>query len=983
MTRLMRLAAALLYMLLLGPYALAQGPEGWLNARDFGASGSEFETTATTVDGSEQITVADVGDFEVGQGVMVSRCNIQVVAALMGPASPYGSRKAITDEAEIRGYDGGAGSWLIYILEIDGAEPLSFRWTDDLARTWSGTKVPVTFDWQELSNGIEVKINTPDLVPGNLIAFTLRDQLITRIEQIEGNVLTLAHAANRSADDAVVIHNDQAALQAAVDTAIREKRNLYVPPGHYRLAGRVSVPNAAITIQGHSAEHTLLDIRNGTGPCLHLQAGTEVTVRNFSMIGHTGMAEAAGSFRTSSGHGYWACALKSCNAVTISGTERVLIENVHASRMASEAFYAQWAYRTGDSEPTQYQKALTYLRCSVTDCAANGFNNNDAGENTSVLYCRIDGANWHAAEMPTKFFRFIGNYVRNSGPVTVGDMSHRHDDLHRLGCGQAIVADNVFEGIGKCGGIAVNHGSSQVVIANNLFINYNGNAINASSYTVPTSFPSHTITIKDNIIDMTYAGEDARSRTGIRISASNVIAANNQVYVRGEADPLVTGIAISEPALNVRVHDNLIRNCHRGLVTGRAAGRVTQVVDDRTFQQAGVPLEWKYSHLYRGWNVAWMAGGRPLGLSVIDGFDAETCRFTLEESWEMKVGDQLEVFPPHGPDWDIHSNTITGCRMPVIFDSYGGETAVFRNNTVSRGGATDVQNAIQSHSRFNLVGNHIVGFDEPGSAALYLCPDKLGNAPASMYRGNIIERCTQTVREATEGLWEAALREGNLFRMCGEELAGVQRPRIAAAARPGPRPVLRAPRLAAPITVDGALDEWPLDDPERIVRLEIGPAGEAFGPARAVACAAHDDDSLYLAVRSILPEGYTPVAGANWAGDGLEIAFRVAEGEARTPIFILWGTVDGALSTSSVGGATPEQTGVLETQTLHRTSVGSDAWTSEWRIPLKELGIDPARSGRLLLNIGYRCLASDRWIAWAPTGGAIYEVDNAGDLLLE
>lgn len=983
MTRLTRLVAAVLCILLLGPWALAQGPEGWLNARDFGASGSNFETTATTVEGSEQITVADVGDFEVGQGVMVSRCNIQVVAALMGPASPYGSRKAITDEAEIRGYDGGAGSWLIYLLEIDGADPLTFRWTDDLARTWAGTKVPVTFDWQELSNGIEVKINSRDLVPGHLIAFTLRDQLISRIEAIEGNVLTLAHAVNRSADDAVVIHNDQAALQAAVDTAIREKRNLYVPPGHYRLAGRVSVPNAAITIAGQSAEHTLLDIRSGTGPCLHLQGGTEVTVRNFRMIGHTGMAEAAGSFSTSSGHGYWACGLKSCNAVTIFGTERVLIENVHASRMASEAFCAQWAHRTADSEPTQYQKSLTYLRCSVTDCAANAFNNNDAGENTSVLYCRIDGANWHAAEMPTKFFRFIGNYVRNSGPVTVGDMSHRHDDLHRLGCGQAIVADNVFEGIGKCGGIAVNHGSSQVVIANNLFINYNGNAINASSYTVPTSFPSHTVTIKDNIIDLTYTGEDARSRTGIRISASNVIAANNQVYVRGEADPLVTGIAISEPALNVRVHDNLIRNCHRGLVTGRAAGRLTQVVDDRTFQQAGVPLEWKYSHLYRGWNVVWLAGGKPLGLSVIDGFDAETCRFTLEDPWEMKVGDQLEVFPPHGPDWDIHSNTITGCRMPLIFDSYGGETAVFRNNTISRGGATDVANAIQSHSRFNLVGNHIVGFDEPGSAALYLCPDKLGNAPASMYRGNIIERCTEAVREAIEGLWEAALREDNLFHLCGENLAGLQRPRIAAAARPGPRPVLRAPRPAAPITVDGALDEWPLDDPERIVRLDIGPAGETFGPARAVACAAHDGEGLYLAVRSVLPEGYTPVAGANWAGDGLEIAFRVAEGETRTPIFILWGTVDGALSTSPVGGATPEQTGVLETHTLHRASVGSDAWTSEWRIPLRELGIDPTQVKRLLLNIGYRCLASDRWIAWAPTGGAIYEVDNAGDLLLE
>ena len=41
-----------------------------------------------------------------------------------------------------------------------------------------------------------------------------------------------------------------------------------------------------------------------------------------------------------------------------------------------------------------------------------------------------------------------------------------------LGCGQAIVADNVFEGIGKCGGVGINHGSGQIVVKNNLFINY-------------------------------------------------------------------------------------------------------------------------------------------------------------------------------------------------------------------------------------------------------------------------------------------------------------------------------------------------------------------------------------------------------------------------------------------------------------------------------------------------------------------------------
>jgi len=983
MTGLWRLSTALPLTLLLLPTAHAQGPEGGVNAADLGASGSEHQSTATTVAGSREVTVAEAGDFRVGQGVMISRCNIRVTGSLWGPQSPYSSRKDLGETAEIRGYDGGAGSWLVYILEVDGQGPLTFRWSDDLARTWTATKVPVSHDWQPLSHGIEVKVNARDLQLGHMLTFSLRDQLVSRIEKIEGNVLTLAEEANRSAEDAVIVHNDQAALQAAVDEALQQKRNLFIPPGHYRLAGTVRVPNGAIAIEGASPQSTLLDIRDGSGSCLALQGGTEVTVRNLSMVGHTGMAEAAGSFRTSSGHGFWACALKGCNAITMSGTERVLVENVHVSRMASEAFYAQAACRTSTGEPQQYQKSLTYLRCSVTDCAANAFNNNDTGENTSVLYCRIDGANWHAAEMPAKFFRFIGNYVRNSGPVTVGDMSHRTDDLHRLGCGQAIVEGNVFEGTGKCGGIAVNHGSGQVVIAGNLFINYNGTAIHASSYTVPTSFPSQNITIRDNIIDLTYQGENPAARTGIRISASNVIAAGNQVYVRGAADPLVTGIAVSEPALNVRVSDNLVRHCNRGLVTGRASGRVTQVIDDRTFEQSGIPLEWKDSHLYRGWNLVWVAGGRPLELSVVDSLDAESCRFYLREPREMKVGDTFDLFAPAGPDWDIHDNTITGCLLPVVLDSYGGETALFRHNTVSRGQATGVKQAVETHSRFALLGNHVVGFDEPEAAALYLCPDKLGNPPGAVIRDNIIERCAQAVREAAPGLWDASSPEGNLTRFCGDELAAAPLPRIAEAARPGPRPVLRAPAVAAPIQVDGDLAEWPLDDSTRAVGLRLGPAGETIAGLEGAACAAHDAEHLYLAIRCALPEGYEPVAGKDWDGDGVEVSFRLAEGETRTPIFILWGTVDGSIGTSPQGGAPPQSIAVLEKSTLHRANVAPGAWTSEWRIPLKELGIDPARHKRLLLNIGYRCQSGDRWIAWVATGGALYEVDAAGDLVLE
>ena len=50
---------------------ITQHDNGWLNARDCGASGSTFQTSAATTSGSGQITVANVGDFKVGQGAMM------------------------------------------------------------------------------------------------------------------------------------------------------------------------------------------------------------------------------------------------------------------------------------------------------------------------------------------------------------------------------------------------------------------------------------------------------------------------------------------------------------------------------------------------------------------------------------------------------------------------------------------------------------------------------------------------------------------------------------------------------------------------------------------------------------------------------------------------------------------------------------------------------------------------------------------------
>ncbi|MHB8993842.1 MAG: right-handed parallel beta-helix repeat-containing protein [Armatimonadota bacterium] len=762
----------------------AQGSTGgWLNVKDHGASGSEFETTATATADSREITVADIGDFQVGQQITVSKCNIRYLRPTQyGPGEPYSTSKALGDAVEFRGYDGSSGSWLAYILEIDGADPVTFRWKGDISKPWDASKVPVTYDWQKLSGGTEIKFKKQEWKPGQMITFSARDQLTSTIEKIEGKKITLDFPANRSVTGAAVRHTDRDAIQKLIDLALRRKCNVFFPAGRYRIPGGLRVANAtAIRLEGANAETTILDISDGEGSCFGLSRGTDVTIRNFTMIGHTGLAEGALSFRTSTGYGYWPNGLKGCNAVGMSSTERVLIENVHVSRMSNEAFYAQGAARAGKNEPAQAQKSLTYLRCSVTDCAANAFNNNDRGENTSILYCRVDGAGWHAAEMPARFLRVIGSYFRNTGAVTVGDMSHRYEDLNELGCGQAFICDNVFEGIGKSGGIAVNHGSSQIVISGNLFINFNGNAITVSNQTVrPTvpwfqpdaqlawgSYPSRSVVITNNIIDLTYAGDKPVTRTGISADASEVTIADNQIYVRGQADPRVTGIRLREPALHLTVHNNLIRNCGNALVAGRAASTVTLVDDPSTFLESSLPLEWRYTHQYQDWNVVWLAGGKPAGTSVIESYDPARLRFKLKAPRELKVGDGFEVYPPGGANWSIHHNTITGCQKPVLLDCYGSPTSVFADNTITRGETKGVTSAFDLKGQFRLSGNSFVGFDEPASTALMLFPDRFGQPLRNLYINNRFERCTNAVSESQKGLWDAAEKTGNSFVTCG------------------------------------------------------------------------------------------------------------------------------------------------------------------------------------------------------------------------
>ena len=723
-------------------------PPGWLDVRDCGASGSMYQTTAATADGSNQITVAHIGDFKAGQGVMLSGCNIRYTPMLMwGTGERYRNSKPAGNSVEVRGYDGAAGSWMIYVLDIAPSPVPAFRWSDDLGRTWHPAQA-ITHGWQELASGVQVRLNQRDWESGYVISFGARDQLVTRIEKIEGNVLTLHDPANRATKNAILRHNDTLALQAAVDRALKEKLKVYVPVGHYRLAHGIRVESpAAMTIEGASAVDSVLDISEGEGRCITIEGGTEATIRNLSFIGFMGFDERdkAGELRTLGSTAVWGFALKPCHAMDIVNTERVLVENCHASRMSGECFVSSSRSRSAGpakgsnyggfvnpsvaADPATaatdqpYCHGTTYLRCSVTDCARNAFNDVlCGGEFTAVQNCRIVDVGGNAWEGASRFVKFTGNYVRNAGTVGIGNLgpANRDATYPDLGAGQIVVADNVFEANTPYGLCAVRtaRGATQVIIRNNLFINFGSSGVEAGGWGLPNEYPSANTTIAGNIFDMTTLDRKPLARTAINISANDTIVGDNQIYVRGAADPTVTAIKLREPALNATIHDNLVRNCGVGIVCDSTTSAVGQKIDDTTFAAGpgSVPIGWQ-PHLYRGWGLDWLRDGKPFDSSEIDYFDPPTSRFKLKRPRDTKPGDHFGVYS-RSANWNIHDNTLVGCLRPVVLDAHGSPTSILKDNAISRGDAPSTTQAIEHiRGQFELIGNRISDFAEAQSSS--------------------------------------------------------------------------------------------------------------------------------------------------------------------------------------------------------------------------------------------------------------------------
>ncbi len=689
-----------------------EAPVGFCNARDFGVSGSRTEVTAHAEAGSRTVRLDEPGDFRVGQGVTLTGCNIHTIqATLWGPHELYTAARNLTGEVEYRGYDGSQGSWCVWLLDVDPACPEVFRWTDDFGRVWH-EGVPITFDWQPLTGGIEVRFRPFEWEKGWTVALSACDLLTTEIEAIDGLTLTLRDPANRSCESRMY-HNDSAAFQKAIDAALAAGKNLWIPDGYYRLASTLFITDAvSFTVQGESAERTIFDIgpamdvgsKGGEtrmenryrGACFMLLRGREVTVRSLTMYGGMGFAERdqAGGMDTRGGRRLWGMYFKTSQGIRICDTERVLIENCHARRMSTEAFYSQGSCRTADGAPEHYTREITYLRCSAEDCVRNAFNNNDKAENTSLINCRITnvgGCSWEGA---SRFVRMTGCYVRNAGTVAMGNVRSRSEEYELLGTGQHIISDNVFESCCPYGGFMVRAAAcaTQVIIRHNLFVNFNSNAVEITGDTGVRDLPAENALITGNSFDMTAIDAPSAPRTAISVTAPDVTVSDNQIYVRGKADPNVTGISLRDDAMRLLIHDNLLRGCGTGIVSDYVGGTVGEAVSETVF--ARLSPDWggtpsfvrRRSHQYRGWHLVWLTeDGRDAAVSVIDRFDPETCLFHLCAPCAIRPGQRFRLYNPEGTCWNLHDNTIYGSAEPLKLTSFGGRTALLHDNRIADG----------------------------------------------------------------------------------------------------------------------------------------------------------------------------------------------------------------------------------------------------------------------------------------------------------
>ncbi len=201
-----------------------------------------------------------------------------------------------------------------------------------------------------------------------------------------------------------------------------------------------------------------------------------------------------------------------------------------------------------------------------------------------------------------------------------------------------------------------------------------------------------------------------------------------------------------------------------------------------------------------------------------------------------------------------------------------------------------------------------------------------------------------------------------------------------------PGPTFAVKRTEAAVTVDGVLNpaEWGGLDAKTAMNIAQGLDREPIKPPSR-AWLYHDGTHLLVAVDNEIDPAEPLRPGNTWGSDdAVELAFRSPEPARKAPLLILRGWPSGHFASSDEAGAPMEAVRAAAVGVEYAAKiVGKDRWTTEWRIPLASLGIDPVKTPKFAFSLTVRKTAGPDWVLWVGTNHATWNADNAGFLELK
>ena len=689
----------------------------YLNPKDFGASGSDFTALGKIAGQTNLLELEETGDFQAGQWITAEGCFYHTYGMVNFEKAPYlsANQKPLENELEIKGLEN-AGNRQTFVFHFHGNKTVSWLAVDPKYQTWhvpeaavtrfwqwQGDHIPLAESWFELLDSVKVRFHFFDWKPGAILVLHVQNRLLAKIEKIEGNTLILDRCANRSAEHIRVRHHDQEPLQKCLDQAVKEKKGMLIPPGHYNLDRGLWVRDASAVIAGSGPESTVIDVSQAHTAAFWVGGGREFVLKDLAVIGNTGYNElpCCRPFMTDSNYGFWPTANQQMEtfgsaALNLSGTEFVLCENLSVSRMASEALYLHGSDRGGtppfiqkehegiESIFHQYTKQCIFRRCRVFDCGFNAFNNNDFAENTIIEGCHVENVG-NFCENASRFTRIIGNYVYNAHTLSLFPIQSPQEFS---GISQAIVIGNIFEGGKQNRGLGMF--GDEIIVS--------GNTLTGFSKESAVDITGSKVVLSGNVIDLTRDSNGLEhQRDGVRVNGNCVIICDNQIGQRKTDKANVVGISICEASRNVLIHDNIIRNCTVGIRSGlrmahrvhpedttscswsgeyrRFTVKICRVGEDGTI--TGMIPEYLLAarNLAGKWIAEDSAGKEHLipELKMISGTELS---FT-PLSGTFQNGDELRLFP-NDLNWNIHDNMILDCDLELLFDFPPGKNIQIR-----------------------------------------------------------------------------------------------------------------------------------------------------------------------------------------------------------------------------------------------------------------------------------------------------------------